>query len=208
MQTHQMPRPTDGPAGLLWADRWLAKLEDVFTFIAALAIFVLMLMGIWQVVGRTVFNRPISGYIDLVELSMATFAFLAIAYCQRLSGHVRMDLFVRMAHGRLRWAMEFITSLLPLFLVAVLGYYSWEHFMRAYLSGDSTIDMEYPIWPSKLVVPMAFGLLFLRLLIEAVGYWRLLLRPDAVPVAVPVILTEAELAAKEIEDSKSGASHE
>lgn len=202
-----MPPPTDGPPALLWADRRLSTVEDVFTIIAALFIFVLMVLGIWQVLGRTIFNRPIPGYIDLVELSMASFAFLAIAYCQRLSGHVRMDLFVRMAHGRLRWAMEFITTVLPLFLVAVLTYYSWEHFMRAYLSGDSTIDMEYPVWPSKLVVPLAFGLLFLRLLLESIGYWRLLLKPNATPVAVPLILTEKELAAKEIEDSKSGAAH-
>ena len=207
MQTHQSPASATGPAGLLKADRWLSKLEDWFTYVASASIFLLMLLGIWQVVGRQVFKMPVPGYIDLVELSMATFAFLAVAYCQRLNGHVRMDLFVRLAHGRVRWLMEFITTLLPLFLVGVLIYYSWEHFMRAYLSGDSTIDMEYPVWPSKLMVPMAFSLLFLRLLIQSLGFWRLILKPDAEPVLVPLILTEKDLAEKEIEDSKSGAAH-
>jgi len=206
MQTHENPVPANGPAGLLRANRWLSTLEDWSTYIASASIFLLMLLGIWQVVGRQVFNMPVPGYIDLVELSMATFAFLAVSYCQRVNGHVRMDLFVRLAHGRARWLMEFTTTLLPLFLVATLTYYSWEHFMRAYMSGDSTIDMEYPVWPSKLMVPVAFALLFVRLSIQSIGYWRLVLKPDSQPVLVPLILTEKDLAEKEIEDSKSGAS--
>ena len=207
MQTHTITQSTDGPPALLGADRWLTRFEDLFALIASVSIFILMVLGITQVLGRQLFGMPIMGYIDLVELSMATFAFMAIAYCQRLSGHVRMDLFVRMAQGRARWLMEFTTTVLPMFLVAVLVYYSWGHFMRAYTSGDSTIDMEYPVWPSKLVVPLSFALLFLRLLLQSIGYWRLLLNPDATPVVVPVILTEEDLARKEIEDSaaKGGA---
>lgn len=187
------------------ADRWLSKLEDLFALLAAFCIFVLMILGIVQVLGRQLFNAPVMGYIDLVELSMATFAFMAVAYCQRLGGHVRMDLFVRMAQGRARWIMEFVTTFLPLLLVGVLIYYSWEHFVRAYDSGDSTIDMEYPVWPSKLLVPLSFGLLFLRMLIQSIGYWRLILKPDATPVLVPLILTEEDIARKEIEDSKGDA---
>jgi len=203
MQTHTITQSTDGPPALLGADRWLSKLEDFFALLAAISIFVLMLLGITQVLGRQLFGMPVMGYIDLVELSMATFAFMAVAYCQRLSGHVRMDLFVRMAQGRARWLMEFVTTVLPLLLIGVLIYYSWDHFMRAYTSGDSTIDMEYPVWPSKLLVPLSFGLLFLRLLLQSIGYWRLLLNPDASPVLVPLILTEEDIARKEIEDSEA-----
>jgi hypothetical protein len=57
------------------------------------------------------------------------------------------------------------------------------------------------VWPSKLLVPVSFGLLFLRLLIQAAGYLRLLRRPDAKPLAVPRILTADEIAAHEIEEA-------
>jgi len=83
-----------------------------------------------------------------------------------------------------------------------LIYFSWEHFIRAYDSGDSTIDMEYKVWPSKLLVPIAFVVLSLRMLIQTIGYGRLLWNPDSEPFAVPLILTEEDLAKKEIEDSK------
>lgn len=204
MQTHIPTPPVNGPAGLMLADRWLSKVEDLFALLAAICIFILMLLGIAQVLGRQLFDRPIPGYIDLVELSMVTFAFLAVAYCQRLGGHVRMDLFVRMAHGRKRWIMEFATTTAPIFLVAVLIYFGWTHYVRALEIGDSTIDMEFPTWPSKLVVPISFVLLLLRLIIQSIGYGRLIIHPDAEPVAVPLILTEKDIAEKEIEDSLGG----
>lgn len=204
MQTHIAPPSTNGPASLVLADRWLSKVEDLFALLAAICIFILMILGIAQVLGRQLFNMPIAGYIDLVELSMATFAFLAVAYCQRLGGHVRMDLFVRMVHGRTRWILEFVTTTAPIFLVAILIYYGWTHFYRALEIGDSTIDMEYPTWPSKILVPISFAVLFLRLVIQAIGYGRLVINPDAEPVAVPLILTEKDIAEKEIEDSLGG----
>ncbi|MEO0762938.1 MAG: hypothetical protein AAFZ09_14235, partial [Pseudomonadota bacterium] len=48
------------------------------------------------------------------------------------------------------------------FVVIVLAYYGYEHFLRAWDIGDSTIDIELPIWPSKLLVPFAFGILTFR----------------------------------------------
>ena len=202
MQTQTTSTTSNGPPGLVWADKWLSKVEDLFALLAALTIFFLMVLGIWQVLGRHLINQPFTGYIDVVELSMASFAFLAVAYCQRLGGHVRMDLFVRMVHGRARWFLEFLTTMVPMFLVAALIYYGWEHFIRAYDSGDSTIDMEYKVWPSKLLVPIAFVVLLLRMAIQTIGYGRLLVNPDSEPFAVPLILTEEDLAKKEIEDSK------
>jgi len=204
MQTLTPPIPPDAPAGLVFADKWLSKIEDLFALLAAVSIFVLMLLGISQVLGRQLFDMPIPGYIDFVELSMVTFAFLAVAYCQRLGGHVRMDLFVRLLQGRSRWLLEFVTTTAPIFLVLVLMYFGWTHFMRAYEFGDSTIDMEIPTWPSKIVVPISFAVLLLRLIIQSIGYGRLLIHPDSAPVAVPLILTEKDIAEKEIEDSLGG----
>jgi TRAP-type C4-dicarboxylate transport system permease small subunit len=204
MQTQTPPIPPDAPVGLVLADKWLSKVEDAFALLAALCIFGLMLLGITQVLGRQLFDMPVPGYIDFVELSMVTFAFLAVAYCQRLGGHVRMDLFVRLVHGRTRWLLEFVTTVAPTLLVIVLIYFGWTHFMRAYEFGDSTIDMELPTWPSKIVVPISFVVLFLRLTIQTIGYGRLVIHPDAAPVAVPMILTEKDIAEKEIEDSLGG----
>ena len=56
-------------------------------------------MGTVQVIGRVVFQTPIYGYSDMIEQIMTIFAFLAIAYTQRLGGHVRMELFAGSNEG-------------------------------------------------------------------------------------------------------------
>ena len=69
--------------------------------------------------------------------------------------------------------------------------------MRAYEYGDSTIDAQIPWWPSKMLIPFAFGLLFVRLLVNLAGYLRLLFNADAAPIAVPLIADVRELAKEE-----------
>jgi TRAP-type C4-dicarboxylate transport system permease small subunit len=203
----QTPSAADAAgAPLLSAfDRRLGYVETGFNLFAAFAIFALMLLGVWQVLGRTLFNAPVRGYIDFVELSMATFAFLGIAYCQRMGGHVRMEMVLKPMRGRLLWATEIFGTAVALAVVAVLIWYGWGHFLRAYQLGDSTIDTQLPVWPSKLAVPVAFTLLWLRLWVQFAGYLRLAIDPRRSPVAVTTVLSVEEQAAHEIEESVGAA---
>ena len=179
----------------------LGRVETFFNLVAALCIFALMFLGMAQVLGRKLLNAPMSGYIDFVELSMATFAFLGIAYCQRVGGHVRMEMLLKAAKGRLQWVIETFGIVIALLVISVLIWYGFEHFLRAYQLGDSTIDAQLPVWPSKLLVPISFALLWLRLVVQLVGFTRLVRSPDAEPVAVPTVMTVEQLAALEIEES-------
>src|SRR5690606_10021152 len=108
-------------------DGVLHPFERFFAFIASLCIFALMLLGVINIAGRTIFDYSIFGYVDMVELSISIFAFLAIAYCERLSGHVRMELLVGNLRGRRLWALEIIGTIVALFVVAILVYYGWTH---------------------------------------------------------------------------------
>ncbi|MEC9346402.1 MAG: TRAP transporter small permease [Pseudomonadota bacterium] len=191
---------TDDGRTLGLADRLLFRAETVFNLIAAFSILFLMFLAVLQIIGRTL-GYPIWGYLDFVEQAMAVFAFLGIAYCQKLGGHVRMDMLLRGLGGRALWAAEALTVLISALLVAIIIYYAYEHFLRAFEQGDSTIDANFPVWPSKLLVPIAFSLLFLRLALQFVCYARLVVWPDARPVGVPLIESVEQQAKREIEDT-------
>ncbi|HZD25437.1 MAG TPA: TRAP transporter small permease, partial [Alphaproteobacteria bacterium] len=141
------------------------------------------------------------GYLDMVEQLMALFAFVAVAYCERLGGHVRMELIISRLKGRSYWFVEALGILVGLIFIAIMIPPSFEHFMRAYELGDSTIDSGIPTWPSKLTVPVSFSLLWLRMFVELVGYIRLVIWPEAQPVAVPQLRDIEEQAAEEIRDT-------
>lgn len=194
------PAPSGG--GTLGAlDRAIFAVERLLALISALCIFALMFIAVIQIVGRKVFNAPIFGYIDMVELAMTTFAFLAISYADRLGGHIRMELLIGRLKGRALWIAEAIGVAIGLFVVSVLIYYGFEHAMRAYNSGDSTIDALYPWWPSKMMVPLAFSILWLRMALSLVAYGRLILYPDAVPLAVHIPESVEQMAEREAQEA-------
>ena len=192
--------PSQGGGALGAVDRFIARIEDAFNIVAAIVIFILMFFMVAEVVGRKVFNSPIPGAIDWIEVSMASFAFMGAAYCQRMGGHIRMELVISHLQGRLLWVIEVLGTAVAAFYIFVIVRRSFMHFLRAYEIGDSTIDTQLPVWPSKLIVPVALSLLFIRLLIQLAGYLRLAANPEATPVAVPIMKDAAAHARDEIED--------
>lgn len=62
-------------------------------------------------------------------------------------------------------------------------------------------DIKLPIWPTKLLVPIVLAVLWVRLVLQALDYGRLIGHPDAAPIAVPVIETIEVQAKNEIEEA-------
>ncbi len=86
-----------------------------------------------------------------------------------------------------------------LLVTLVLIYGSYLHFWRAYSIGDSSLDINLPTWPAKLVVPFALTVLALRLILQIWGYARAIKEGGDTPVAVPLIENAAAVAVKEAE---------
>lgn len=186
-------------------DRMLLPVERFCALLSGLAIFSLMFLAAWSVTGRKFFASPMAGYVDYIEAMMPIIAIMGVSYVQRDGTHVRMDMLVSVLRGRLLWLFELVSVLLILVLITALMWGAWEHFDRSFdcarplCSRDSSIDVGIPIWPSKLVVPVAFAVLVLRLLLQSWGYGRALILGLENPVAVPLNLTVAEQARLEAE---------
>jgi TRAP-type C4-dicarboxylate transport system permease small subunit len=191
--------PTLGAGGgaLGAVDRFFHWIEKFTALVSGFGIFLLMLIGVAHVLGRKFFDMPVFGYIDIVEIMMAFMVFLAIAYTERLGGHIRMELFVSYLKGRWLALFELVGVLLGLGICSVLLVYSWDHAMRAYYLGDSTIDAEIPLWPSKLMVPISLALLLVRLLVSLWAYLRVLIDPSKGFVGVPAVIDAEEQALRE-----------
>ncbi len=200
-------------------DRALLPIERATALISGLAAFSLMFLAAYSVAGRQLdrsflapvfdaiglMDGPLPGYVDYIEALMPLIAILGVSYVQREGAHIRMDILVGQLSGRALWLFEFITVLCMLILVAALVWGSWAHFDRSFdcarplCSRDSSIDIGLPIWPSKLVVPIAFAVLSCRLLLQLAAYGRAFVLGLASPPAVPLIQSVAEQAAAEAE---------
>ena len=181
-------------------DRMLLPIERFCALLSGLAIFSLMFLAAYSVTARKFFGAPMMGYVDYIEAAMPIIAIMGVSYVQRDGTHIRMDMLVSALKGRMLWLFELISVVMILILIVALTYGAWEHFDRSFdcarplCSRDSYIDVGLPIWPSKLVVPIAFAVLVLRLLLQTWGYGRALVLGLESPVAVPLNLTVAEQA--------------
>lgn len=184
-------------------DRALLPVERFCALLSGLAIFSLMFLAAYSVIGRKFFGSPLLGYVDYIEAAMPIIAIMGISYVQRDGTHIRMDMLVGSLKGRVLWFFELISILLILLLILALAWGAWEHFARSFdcarpwCSRDSSIDVGLPTWPSKLVVPVAFAVLVLRLILQAVGYGRALVLGLDRPVAVPLNMSVEEQAQAE-----------
>lgn len=184
-------------------DRALLPIEKFCAYLSGFAVFSLMFLAAYSVGSRKFFGVPLQGYVDIIEVLMPLIAIMGVSYVQRDGSHIRMDMLVSVIRGRALWFFELITVLLILVLMLALTWGAWEHFERSFdcarplCSKDSTTDIYLPWWPAKLVVPIAFAVLVLRLLLQAWGYARALVLGLDTPVAVPLSLTVEQQAMAE-----------
>jgi TRAP-type mannitol/chloroaromatic compound transport system permease small subunit len=199
MNQPRMPGP--GGAALGVADRLLRHVEFATVVVAGLVIFFVMWVGVAEIFSRKLFNFPLYGQLDLIEQTMVAYTILPISYCWRAAGHIRVDLAIDFFAGRRRWIVELLTTLLALLLVTAIWPGVLHFFDNAWEIGDSTINTQWPTWPSKFVPIAGFSILWLRLVVETLAYARLVADPQAEPVAIPEhhdIVAETVAQAEEI----------
>ncbi|SFJ97282.1 TRAP transporter small permease subunit [Celeribacter neptunius] len=186
-------------------DQGLHKIELLLALLSGLTVFGLMLLAVISVGGRNFFNQPLPGYVDWIQQAMPLIAFMGISYTQRNGGHVRMDMVVGALKGRPLYVAELITTTAMFLFIVLMVWGTWAHFQRSFdfaaplWSRDSSMDISLPLWPAKLLAPVAFGVLTLRLALQIVGYGRAIATGTAHPVAVPLPLDMAAQAAMEAE---------
>ncbi|MDA0916123.1 MAG: TRAP transporter small permease [Proteobacteria bacterium] len=182
---------------LIFFNSKLNKIENFLIVFSGIAIFIVMILTSFQIISR-VLGYPWPGYLELSELSVSIFAFLGVAYAQRVDSHIRMELIVGNLKGRLKWFVEVFATFFGFLIILILIKYSFLFALDSYKIGDTTYDYLYPTWPAKALVPIGFSIWALRLLLELIGYVRMLFLPNSEPFAIPVTKSPEELANEEI----------
>ena len=199
-----------GSAVVLTDDSWLSRIdlklyrvEGALALVSGLAVFSLMLLAVVSVSGRNFLGQPLPGYVDWIEQAMPLIAFMGIAFTQRDGGHIRMDMLVGVLKGRPLYVFELFTTFIMLVFMVLMVWGTWAHFQRSFdfasplWSRDSSMDIGLPIWPAKLLAPVAFSVLSLRLVLQVIGYVKAIMSGTSEPVAVPLPIDVATQAAME-----------
>ena len=146
-----------------YTDRKFSAIERWLGYLGMTFLIGLMAMVVVEVVARYVFNRPMHGYIDIMEMMMALLVFLTLAYCQHEGGHIRMEMFMTrvLKEGRRYHVAEFFHLLISVVGFSIIAFFSLKEAQHAYAINDLSLTIYLPTWPAKMAT--AIGSIFLCL---------------------------------------------
>jgi TRAP-type C4-dicarboxylate transport system permease small subunit len=149
---------------------WWTKTEKVIhrlNFYVAVVgmsfIIPLMLLTTGDIIGRKFLSKTIPGTFEISEYILATFILLGAAYTQQVKGHVGVDFLTSRLSPRVRMVCEIITTILSLFIIAIVIWHGWLEGIRERTVSDM---LRIPQYPFRLLVAVGGFLLWLELLID------------------------------------------
>ncbi|WP_323765788.1 TRAP transporter small permease subunit [Marinovum sp.] len=143
----------------------LTLINQVMASVGTLLIFLQMLLICSDIAARFLFDRPISGVLEIVELTIVAIVFLMLPNSIATGALVRSDaLFSALQRSRPAIArmMDLFFSLIGVLVLAAIAYGVWGKLTLAILRGHFTGNpgiFTAPIWPALLciVIGSAWG---------------------------------------------------
>ncbi len=145
------------------------RVERALTVLSAVVVCVMMLLVVTQIMARAL-RTALPGIVESLELLVVAVVFLGLAYTQSVNGHIRIDVISNQLPVKWRKALEGLLLALALGTFGIMTYVSGEAAYEAWVLGDYREGLiEYPLWPSKVLIPIGVGLLSLRLLAQLIA---------------------------------------
>jgi TRAP-type C4-dicarboxylate transport system permease small subunit len=139
------------------ARRVVDFLVDAAAAIAAIALVAMMCVVVVDVIGRF-FGSPLRGAQDIVKMSFVFVVFGGMAFCDRIGGHVAVDLFESRFPKRLNFWFTVFGALVGAVIFALIAWQVWEATKISILLNSATNILNLPRAPFQYCI-VAFAVL-------------------------------------------------
>jgi TRAP-type C4-dicarboxylate transport system permease small subunit len=144
----------------------LRLIEKVFCFVGVCLFLGLMVLGSLDVIGRYIFNNPITGAIEISQVLMATMIFLAWPYTQNVKSHIAFEIIVDNYPSRIRKAVKLMTLVLSFILIGSIVWQSSIETLWHWRECRTFQTIPLPIAPFEYSVTIGGIILCAELLID------------------------------------------
>jgi len=124
----------------------MRRIERVMAVAAGAALVLLVAVVVVDVVGRNLFNRPLASGTEVTELLMAAMAFLSFPLLAWRQRDITVDLFDVLSSKTLRKVQVALAGVVGALVFALLSWQMAKVAQRALLSGESTAQLQIPLY--------------------------------------------------------------
>lgn len=148
--------------------RWLESIRLVLGTLAGVALFAMMTLTFFDVVGRKLFSHSIVGSVELTEMMMLALIFAAMPLASLAGEHVIFDLLDAILPARVKYWQSIVSNMVCTGLLGIAAWFVFNRALRTQSMGDTTAQLLVPVAPfhyaaAGLLVVCAFMHLYLAL---------------------------------------------
>jgi TRAP-type C4-dicarboxylate transport system permease small subunit len=141
--------------------RWV---DTALIVIASLGLMAMMVHITLDVLGGLLFNSPLPlTSVYVTQYYMIAVAFLPVFTTEYRGGHISVDLFVRFIPAPVRRVVSWLMQALFIVVYLMLALQSWQQYAAKLANNAYVMEQtsRVVVWPSFLMLPVAFGLVAL-----------------------------------------------
>ena len=147
-----------------------AKMNTGLHYLCMAMLFIMMVVGTADVVGRYIFNRPVWGTFENFGILLAAIVLLGLSYAQADRSHVTVDLLVGRLKERAKAAFGIFTTIIALSVAVLILWQGLTTSLEMRELGLRIQTIGLPIWFPLLLVPTGALALAYILLIQLLQY--------------------------------------
>jgi TRAP-type C4-dicarboxylate transport system permease small subunit len=141
-----------------------------FGLISAVATFLMMVLVVANIIGRYLFNKPVTGTLEFTESLLVLIIFCSVALTQYDGGHIRVNLVTRRLPKRVARILTVVAMLCGCAFFTWCAYAAWIFAAQSYSFNEQEWgEVVFPLWPMKFVVFAGIALLALQFLLDAIA---------------------------------------
>lgn len=137
-------------------------------YISMIIVAVMMVLMFVDSMMGLILNKRITGSYELVQLMLSILVFTSWAYTQTVHGHINVVMFIRLMPQKLRFVCYGLTSIFSMVTMCFGTYAVFQMIGDKMNAGEATGTLLIPFWPFYVFELIAFALLAIVLLCDAI----------------------------------------
>lgn len=148
------------------SEKIMKKIILFSAFLSGICILLMMLMTMWDIIGRRFFSSSVPGVYELSSLGLVVISFLAMGYPQIEGENVGVTMLYDRMKPKVKAVMDFLVSILCIALFAVVVKQTITFALRMTDSNQITPVLHIPLQPFVYITAIGIVVLILGFILD------------------------------------------
>ena len=160
------------------AVKWAKRVSLAMAYGGGLILTIMMFLTFFDVFGRSAFNAPIIGSVEILTLMMGLLIFLGVGQTTITGRHIRVDVATQLLPVRPRLVLDMSVQVLSFVTAAIICWRLWVQALEQTAELNVTQNLELPVWFVSLLMAIFSFSLVAGMLVQLIQSWQSMRSPS------------------------------